>query len=47
MVELPFLLAPVSIWLRKLDARTHLLVLGHFGKFWTAVVDVSTYALRH
>lgn len=42
MVELPFLLAPISIWSRMSGARTHLLLLGHFGDFWTAVVDVST-----
>ena len=42
MVELPFLLAPISIWSRKLDAQTCLLLLGHFGKSWIAIVDVST-----
>jgi hypothetical protein len=32
VVELPFLLPPISIWSRKLDARTCLLLLlRHFG----------------
>jgi hypothetical protein len=39
VVELPFLLPPISIWSRKPDAWTCLLLLRHFR---VAVVDIST-----